>query len=177
MIGDEIERASAGRKLNDMAILVRASFQMRAFEERFVTLQIPYKVVGGPRFYRARRNPRRPRLSARDPVAGRRPGLRAHRQHAQARHRRHLGAEAAADRPGADRDLDRRVATRQIIGSDELPARTRTALSNFIRDLDRWRPGRQMPAPASAGDGAGGERLYRRLRLDKGRPARRGWRT
>ena len=34
-----------------MAILVRASFQMRAFEERFVLLQIPYTVVGGPRFF------------------------------------------------------------------------------------------------------------------------------
>jgi DNA helicase-2/ATP-dependent DNA helicase PcrA len=34
-----------------MAILVRASFQMRAFEERFVMLQIPYTVVGGPRFF------------------------------------------------------------------------------------------------------------------------------
>ena len=34
-----------------MAILVRASFQMRAFEDRFITLGVPYRVVGGPRFY------------------------------------------------------------------------------------------------------------------------------
>ena len=34
-----------------MAILVRASFQMRAFEDRFVTLGLPYRVIGGPRFY------------------------------------------------------------------------------------------------------------------------------
>ena len=34
-----------------MAILVRASFQMRAFEDRFITLGLPYRVVGGPRFY------------------------------------------------------------------------------------------------------------------------------
>jgi DNA helicase-2/ATP-dependent DNA helicase PcrA len=52
LIADEIEKAKrAGRKYSDMAILVRASFQMRAFEERFVMLQIPYKVVGGPRFF------------------------------------------------------------------------------------------------------------------------------
>jgi len=38
-------------KYGDMAVLVRASFQMRAFEERFVMLAIPYVVVGGPRFY------------------------------------------------------------------------------------------------------------------------------
>ncbi|MCH1927415.1 DNA helicase II, partial [Shewanella sp. C31] len=43
LIADEIERAKrAGRKYRDIAILVRASFQMRAFEERFVLLQIPY---------------------------------------------------------------------------------------------------------------------------------------
>ena len=34
-----------------MAILVRASFQMRAFEDRFITLGLPYRVIGGPRFY------------------------------------------------------------------------------------------------------------------------------
>ena len=36
---------------NEMAILVRASFQMRAFEDRFVSLALPYRVIGGPRFY------------------------------------------------------------------------------------------------------------------------------
>ncbi|HQN51666.1 MAG TPA: UvrD-helicase domain-containing protein, partial [Phenylobacterium sp.] len=57
LIADEIERAHRGsterdpRKYRDMAILVRASFQMRAFEERFVLLSIPYTVVGGPRFF------------------------------------------------------------------------------------------------------------------------------
>ena len=38
-------------QLNDQAILVRASFQMRAFEDRFLSTGIPYKVIGGPRFY------------------------------------------------------------------------------------------------------------------------------
>ena len=37
--------------LDDIAILVRASFQMREFEERFITLGLPYRVIGGPRFY------------------------------------------------------------------------------------------------------------------------------
>ena len=37
--------------LNDMAILVRASHQMRAFEDRFLTIGLPYRVIGGPRFY------------------------------------------------------------------------------------------------------------------------------
>ncbi len=42
---------SKGRKLTDVAVLVRASWQMRAFEERFLQMGIPHKVVGGPRFY------------------------------------------------------------------------------------------------------------------------------
>jgi DNA helicase-2/ATP-dependent DNA helicase PcrA len=51
-IGEEIEQLQrAGHKLNDIAILVRASFQMREFEDRFVTLGLPYRVIGGPRFY------------------------------------------------------------------------------------------------------------------------------
>ncbi len=37
--------------LDDMAILVRASHQMRAFEDRFLTIGLPYRVIGGPRFY------------------------------------------------------------------------------------------------------------------------------
>ncbi|MEX0308581.1 MAG: ATP-dependent helicase, partial [Ruegeria sp.] len=37
--------------LDEIAILVRASHQMRAFEDRFLTIGLPYKVIGGPRFY------------------------------------------------------------------------------------------------------------------------------
>ena len=56
-VGEEIEAAQRPDKnghresLNDMAILVRASFQMREFEDRFVTLGLNYRVIGGPRFY------------------------------------------------------------------------------------------------------------------------------
>jgi DNA helicase-2/ATP-dependent DNA helicase PcrA len=51
-LGDEIEALQRkGHNLNDMAILVRASFQMREFEDRFVTMGLNYRVIGGPRFY------------------------------------------------------------------------------------------------------------------------------
>ncbi|TYR32398.1 AAA family ATPase [Mesorhizobium microcysteis] len=51
-VGEEIEALQSRRhNLNDMAILVRASFQMREFEDRFVTLGLNYRVIGGPRFY------------------------------------------------------------------------------------------------------------------------------
>ncbi len=66
-IGDEIEAAQRGTRglekfsLDAMAILVRASHQMRAFEDRFLTIGLPYRVIGGPRFYE--------RLEIRDAMA------------------------------------------------------------------------------------------------------------
>jgi DNA helicase-2/ATP-dependent DNA helicase PcrA len=56
-IGEQIEDLSRGTRglnpfsLNQMAVLVRASHQMRAFEDRFLTIGLPYRVIGGPRFY------------------------------------------------------------------------------------------------------------------------------
>ncbi|MEP0510726.1 MULTISPECIES: ATP-dependent helicase [Aurantimonas] len=52
-IGEAIEdlQRREDHNLNDMAILVRASFQMREFEDRFVTMGLNYRVIGGPRFY------------------------------------------------------------------------------------------------------------------------------
>ncbi|MFK7882224.1 ATP-dependent helicase [Roseobacter sp.] len=66
-IGEEIEAAQRGTRgmekfgLDQMAILVRASHQMRAFEDRFLTIGLPYRVIGGPRFYE--------RLEIRDAMA------------------------------------------------------------------------------------------------------------
>ncbi len=56
-IGEQIEDLQRGTRglqpfsLDQMAILVRASHQMRAFEDRFLTIGLPYRVIGGPRFY------------------------------------------------------------------------------------------------------------------------------
>ncbi len=66
-IGDEVEAVQRGTRgmdaisLDGMAILVRASHQMRAFEDRFLTIGLPYRVIGGPRFYE--------RLEIRDAMA------------------------------------------------------------------------------------------------------------
>lgn len=61
-VGEEVEAYQRDKiSLNNMAILVRAGFQTRAFEERFMTLGVAYKVVGGLRFYE--------RMEIRDAVA------------------------------------------------------------------------------------------------------------
>jgi DNA helicase-2/ATP-dependent DNA helicase PcrA len=66
-IGEELEAMGSGTRgvrpmsLDEAAILVRASHQMRAFEDRFLTIGLPYRVIGGPRFYE--------RLEIRDAMA------------------------------------------------------------------------------------------------------------
>ena len=138
MIADEIEdQRRKGARYRDMAVLVRASFQMRAFEERLVMLQIPYVVVGGPRFFeraeiRDAHAYMRLIQSEADDLAFERIINTPKRGIGEASVQKILTAARRSSMPAMS-------ASRELIGSDELPARTRTALSTFIRDLDRWR--------------------------------------
>ncbi len=138
LIGDEIETARrAGMKYSDMAVLVRASFQMRAFEERFVMLAVPYTVIGGPRFFE--------RAEIRDAHAYMRLILSEADDLAFERivnvPKRGIGDTSVQKILQIARlsGVPAMTAVRDLITSDELQARTRTALSNFVRDIDRWR--------------------------------------
>jgi DNA helicase-2/ATP-dependent DNA helicase PcrA len=137
LIAEDVESARRGGTVyKDMAILVRASFQMRAFEERFLMLAIPYKVIGGPRFFE--------RAEIRDAHAY----LRLIQSEAD-----DLAFERIINVPkrgigdtsvqkilhiARSRGIPAMSAVRELIGTDELQARTRTALSLFVRDIDRW---------------------------------------
>jgi DNA helicase-2/ATP-dependent DNA helicase PcrA len=168
MVADEIERAKrAGRKYRQMAILVRASFQMRAFEERFVMLQIPYSVVGGPRFFE--------RAEIRDAHAY----LRLIQSEDD-----DLAFERIVNTPKrglGDTTISRllqlarlkgvsaSLAARGLVQTDEIAARARTALSNFLRDLDRWRALKETLPHARLLETVLEESGYTdALRLDKG---------
>jgi DNA helicase-2/ATP-dependent DNA helicase PcrA len=138
LIADEIEKAKrAGRSYRDIAILVRASFQMRAFEERFVLLQIPYVVIGGPRFFE--------RAEIRDAIAYLRLIQSPDDDLAFERivnvPKRGIGDTTVQKLLQVARlnGVPAVQAARQIVLTDELAARTRTSLANFLRDLDRWR--------------------------------------
>ena len=50
-ISSTIESYKKKNSLNDIAILVRAIFQTREFEERFLKVGIPYRIIGGIKFY------------------------------------------------------------------------------------------------------------------------------
>jgi DNA helicase-2/ATP-dependent DNA helicase PcrA len=138
LIADEIETARRqGMAYKDMAVLVRASFQMRAFEERFVMLAVPYVVIGGPRFFE--------RSEIRDAHAYLRLILSEDDDLAFERivnvPKRGIGDTSVQKVLQIARlsGVSAMSAVRDLITSDELQARTRTALSNFVRDIDRWR--------------------------------------
>ncbi len=137
-IGDDIENLQRkGEKLDDMAILVRASFQMRAFEDRFIVLGLPYRVVGGPRFYE--------RAEIRDALAYFK---------VTASPDNDLAFERIVNTPKrgiGDTSLKRMHVHARALGTslyraaealaltDELPAKTRGALRSLIESFARWR--------------------------------------
>ncbi|WP_454849875.1 ATP-dependent helicase [Rhizobium binxianense] len=141
-IGEEIERLQRGdadgRKhaLNDMAILVRASFQMREFEDRFVTLGLNYRVIGGPRFYE--------RLEIRDALAYFRLVAQPADDLAFERivntPKRGLGdttVRALHDYARA-RDIPMLAASADMIETDELKPKARKALFDVVQSFRNW---------------------------------------
>jgi len=137
-VGDEIEaRRRRGEKLAGIAILVRAGFQTREFEERFITLGLPYRVIGGPRFYE--------RLEIRDALAY----LRLVHQPAD-----DLAFERIVNTPrrgigdvtlqalhalARSRQIPLAEAAQRLTETDELKPVARKALRDFLAGLARWR--------------------------------------
>jgi DNA helicase-2/ATP-dependent DNA helicase PcrA len=137
-VGEEIEELQrAGHSLEEMAILVRASFQMREFEDRFVTLGLPYRVIGGPRFYE--------RAEIRDALAY----LRLVNQPADDlaleriinTPRRGLGDATlqALQHHARRQNVPLLQAARLLTETEELKAKPRGALRDLVEAFDRWR--------------------------------------
>jgi DNA helicase-2/ATP-dependent DNA helicase PcrA len=168
LVADEVERwVKAGRLYRESAILVRASFQMRAFEERFVMLQIPYQVIGGPRFFE--------RAEIRDAHAYLRLVQSEDDDLAFERivntPKRGIGDSTVQKLLAVARaeGVSASVAARELVRTDELAARTRTSLANFLRDTDRWRAqGAQTPHPRLLETILEESGYTDALRLDKG---------
>ena len=138
LVGDEAERlAREGVSLNDMAILVRAQFQTRLFEDRFIAIGLPYRIVGGFRFYE--------RAEVRDALAY----LRLVHSPADALAferiinvpKRGLGDKAMATMHAAARAMNLPLprAAAALVDSDDLTPAARRAVKAFCTDLARWR--------------------------------------
>ncbi len=149
-VGDEIEACQrAGKSLDDMAILVRAQHQTREFEDRFIAIGLPYRIVGGFRFYE--------RQEIRDALAY----LRIVNQPADDlaferivnTPKRGLGDKAIAKLHQLARaeNLPLSFAAARILDTDELTPQARRALGNFVGDIARWRDmARDLPHPELA---------------------------
>ncbi|MBO0131017.1 ATP-dependent helicase [Agrobacterium burrii] len=136
-VGEEIEQLQRkNHKLNDMAILVRASFQMREFEDRFVTLGLNYRVIGGPRFYE--------RLEIRDAMAYFRVVCQPADDLAFERivntPKRSIGetTKSALHAYARVRDIPMLAAAADIIETDELKPQARKALFDVVQNFRRW---------------------------------------
>jgi DNA helicase-2/ATP-dependent DNA helicase PcrA len=138
IISTDIENwRSKGRKYSDVAILVRASRQMRSFEERFIQIGLPYKVIGGPRFFE--------RQEIRDAHAYLRLMVNDSDDLAFERvvnvPKRGIGATSIQKLQRAARSMGVSLeqATRELVKTDEIRGKARTSLRAFCLDLDRWR--------------------------------------
>lgn len=138
LIGDDIETLHHQKHhLSEIAILVRASFQMREFEERFIDLGIPYRVVGGPRFYE--------RAEIRDANAYLRliaqPDDDLAFERIVNKPRRGIGKAAlqTLHTLARARRISLMRAARILIETEELKTAARNSLKNFIAMVERWR--------------------------------------
>jgi DNA helicase-2/ATP-dependent DNA helicase PcrA len=136
-VGEAIEQLQRqGNSLNSMAILVRASFQMREFEERFITLGLNYRVIGGPRFYERR--------EVRDALAYLR--IVANPSDTLAFERivnvpkRGIGDTTLKTLHDAARAQNAPLlaATRSLLETEELKPKMRAVLRDFVAQLDNW---------------------------------------
>jgi|SRR5580658_683661 DNA helicase-2/ATP-dependent DNA helicase PcrA len=137
-VADEIESLQRrGTALAQMAVLMRAGFQTREFEERFINLGIPYRVIGGPRFYE--------RQEIRDALAYLRLVHQSDDDLAFERivnvPRRGIGTATLQLLHGLGRTAQvslTEAARRLVLGSELKPA-ARKAIGSLVRDFDRWR--------------------------------------
>jgi len=137
-VGEEIEALQRQKQaLSSMAILVRAGFQTREFEERLMTLGVPYRVIGGPRFYE--------RQEIRDALAYFRIVHQPDDDLAFERivnlPRRGIGDATlrSAHALARAKRVSLTTACRELVSTDELKPAGRRALTSFLNDIDRWR--------------------------------------
>ncbi|CAA2136968.1 ATP-dependent helicase [Hyphomicrobium sp. ghe19] len=137
-IGEAIERLQRkNEKLNDMAVLVRASSQMRAIEDRFITLGLPYRVIGGPRFYE--RQEIKDAIAYLDVVANPANDLKFERIVNVPK--RALGDTTVkrVHELARARVIPLYQAAREIVETDELTPRARKSLFDLTQSFERWR--------------------------------------
>jgi len=138
VVGEEIEeRQAKGQSLEEIAVLIRAGFQTREFEERLITLGVPYRVIGGPRFYE--------RQETRDAIAYLRVVISPDDDLAFERiinvPKRGLGKATVQSIHHLARaeGMPMYEAARLITETDEIKPKARSTIIGLIQDFERWR--------------------------------------
>ncbi|NCO03798.1 MAG: UvrD-helicase domain-containing protein [Alphaproteobacteria bacterium] len=128
---------SKGWRASQMAVLVRTSFQMREFEERFIQLGLPYRVIGGPRFYE--------RMEIRDALAYLRVVVQSSDDLALERiinkPKRGLGDSTLQTlyTHARVKQISLYVAIQDLCQTEELKPKVRGTLMRLIDDFERWK--------------------------------------
>ena len=137
-ISDEIESYQRNKNsINNVAILVRAGFQTRTFEERFLKIGLPYQVIGGLRFYE--------RAEIRDAIAYLRLINSSDDQLAYERiinkPKRGLGDKTIRQIEQYSRSskLNLEMAARKLAETDELTSKASSSIRLFSKKIDKWR--------------------------------------
>jgi DNA helicase-2/ATP-dependent DNA helicase PcrA len=137
-ISDEIEAYQRNKNsINNVAILVRAGFQTRTFEERFLKIGLPYQVIGGLRFYE--------RAEIRDAIAYLRLINSSDDQLAYERiinkPKRGLGDKTIRqiEQYSRSSNLNLEMAAKKLSETDELTTKARSSIRLFSKNLNKWR--------------------------------------
>ncbi len=146
-VGEEVERIQRqGASLDQVAILVRAQYQTREFEDRFIQIGLNYRIIGGFRFYE--RAEIRDALAYLRVIAQPRDDLAFERIYNQPK--RGLGAKTLEKmfQHARTTGLALAAASLQLADSDELPKRAGGTIAALMRDFLRWRELAEQTTPA-----------------------------
>ena len=146
-VGEDIERLeSEGAPLDQVAILVRAQYQTREFEDRFIQIGLNYRIVGGYRFYE--RAEIRDALAYLRTIAQPADDLAFERIYNQPK--RGLGAKTleAMRRHARQVQMPLAAASLDLCETDELPARARNNLVGLLGQFVHWREEAEKVTPS-----------------------------
>ena len=135
--GDQIEKLKKKYSLNNISILVRAIFQTREFEERFLKIGLPYRIIGGIKFYE--------RAEIKDCIAYLRIIHQAQDDLSFERiinvPKRSIGDSTIKqiNEYAKKNELSLEVASKKLLENNKIKPKTKIGLTSFLNLIEKWR--------------------------------------
>ncbi len=136
-VGDRIEKLKKKYSLNNISILVRAIFQTREFEERFLKIGLPYRIIGGIKFYE--------RAEIKDCIAYLRIIHQAQDDLSFERiinvPKRSIGDSTIKqiNEYAKKNELSLEVASKKLLENNKIKPKTKIGLTSFLNLIEKWR--------------------------------------